>query len=48
MQWWFLNGEQIGKTENGNVLLFIRKTWQYQLSVLDLSGQTDMVNFSFR
>ena len=49
MQWWFLNGEQIGKTENGATFSYLlEKRGKYQLSVLDLSGQTDMVNFSFR
>ena len=49
MQWWFLNGEQIGKTENGETFSYLlEKRGKYQLSVLDLSGQTDMVNFIFR
>ncbi|WP_100158407.1 peptidoglycan glycosyltransferase PbpC [Proteus columbae] len=49
MQWWFLNGEQIGKTENGEMFSYLlEKRGKYQLSVLDLSGQTDMVNFIFR
>ncbi|QIG05515.1 peptidoglycan glycosyltransferase PbpC [Proteus sp. ZN5] len=49
MQWWFLNGEQIGKTENGEIFSYLlEKRGKYQLSVLDLSGQTDMVNFIFR
>ncbi|NBM55998.1 peptidoglycan glycosyltransferase PbpC [Proteus sp. G2669] len=49
MQWWFLNGEQIGKTENGETFSYLlEKQGKYQLSVLDLSGQTDMVNFIFR
>lgn len=48
-QWWFLNGEQIGKTENGETFSYLlEKRGKYQLSVLDLSGQTDMVNFIFR
>ncbi|MBG3089977.1 peptidoglycan glycosyltransferase PbpC [Proteus terrae] len=49
MQWWFLNGEQIGKTGNGETFSYLlEKRGKYQLSVLDLSGQTDMVNFIFR
>ncbi|SUC39796.1 penicillin-binding protein 1C [Proteus mirabilis] len=29
MQWWFLNGEQIGKTENGATFSYLlEKTWQ--------------------
>ncbi|WP_337226067.1 peptidoglycan glycosyltransferase PbpC [Proteus terrae] len=49
MQWWFLNGEQIGKTGNGETFSYLlEKRGKYQLSVLDLSGQADMVNFIFR
>lgn len=49
MQWWFLNGEQVGKTENGETFSYLlEKRGKYQLSVLDLSGQTNMVNFIFR
>ncbi|MEQ4923213.1 peptidoglycan glycosyltransferase PbpC [Proteus hauseri] len=48
-QWWFLNGEQIGSTDNGQTFSYLlEKRGKYQLSVLDLSGQTDMVNFTFR
>ncbi|MDM3711668.1 hypothetical protein, partial [Proteus mirabilis] len=39
MHWWFLNGEQIGKTENGAPFSYLlEKRGKYQLSVLDLSG----------
>ncbi|MEQ4794945.1 hypothetical protein ABN128_32710 [Klebsiella variicola subsp. variicola] len=44
-----MNGEQVGKTENGETFSYLlEKRGKYQLSVLDLSGQTNMVNFIFR
>lgn len=49
MQWWFLNGEQVGQTQKGEAFSYLlEKRGKYQLSVLDLSGQTDMIHFTFR
>lgn len=45
-KWWFLNGEQVNSTEqNGSILLTLEKSGNYQISVLDLSGQVTALNF---
>lgn len=45
-KWWFLNGEQVNETEhNGSILLTLDKVGNYQISVLDLSGQVTALNF---
>ncbi|MTC55141.1 Penicillin-binding protein 4 precursor [Providencia rustigianii] len=45
-KWWFLNGEQVNNTEqNGSILLTLEKSGNYQISVLDLSGQVTAINF---
>lgn len=45
-KWWFLNGEQVSSTEqNGSILLTLEKSGNYQISVLDLSGQVTALNF---
>ncbi|MDM9284089.1 MULTISPECIES: peptidoglycan glycosyltransferase PbpC [Providencia] len=45
-KWWFLNGEQVNTTEqNGSILLTLDKSGNYQISVLDLSGQVTAMRF---
>ncbi|MEY0436547.1 peptidoglycan glycosyltransferase PbpC [Providencia huaxiensis] len=45
-KWWFLNGEQVNTTEqNGSILLTLDKSGNYQISVLDLSGQVTAISF---
>ncbi|EJD6046949.1 peptidoglycan glycosyltransferase PbpC [Providencia rettgeri] len=45
-KWWFLNGEQVNTTEqNGSILLTLDKSGNYQISVLDLSGQVTAMSF---
>lgn len=45
-KWWFLNGEQVNTTEqNGSILLTLEKSGNYQISVLDLSGQVTAISF---
>ncbi|CDG18476.1 peptidoglycan glycosyltransferase PbpC [Xenorhabdus doucetiae] len=45
-QWWFLNGEQVAVTENNQSWnKTLSQSGQYQLSVLDLSGQISLINF---
>ncbi|EPO5265427.1 peptidoglycan glycosyltransferase PbpC [Providencia rettgeri] len=45
-KWWFLNGEQVNTTEqNGSILLTLDKSGNYQISVLDLSGQVTAMCF---
>lgn len=46
-KWWFLNGQSIGQTEEGQVLSYIiQETGQYQISILDELGQTAKLDFS--
>ncbi len=48
-QWWFLNGEQVMTTENNQGLVqTLTQPGKYQLSVLDLGGQVDSVNFTLK
>ncbi|MTC25955.1 peptidoglycan glycosyltransferase PbpC [Providencia alcalifaciens] len=48
-KWWFLNGEQVNNTEqNGAILLTLEKSGNYQISVLDMSGQVTAINFKVK
>ncbi len=48
-QWWFLNGEQVMITEkNQGFVQTLTQPGKYQLSVLDLGGQIDSVNFTLK
>ncbi len=48
-QWWFLNGEQVAMTENSQPwTTTLSQSGQYQLTVLDLSGQVSSINFELR
>lgn len=48
-KWWFLNGEQVNNIEqNGAILLTLEKSGNYQISVLDMSGQVTAINFKVK
>jgi len=48
-RWWFLNGEQVGTTQNSDALLqSLSKPGQYQLTVLDESGQVANSEFTLQ
>ncbi|MDR1554761.1 MAG: penicillin-binding protein 1C [Campylobacteraceae bacterium] len=45
-RWWFLNGELVNKNEEGEFLNYrLTKDGQYQLVIIDESGQSDKVEF---
>ncbi|MDR1284699.1 MAG: penicillin-binding protein 1C [Campylobacteraceae bacterium] len=45
-RWWFINGELIAKTREGEFLNYkLTKKGEYQLVVIDESGQSDKVEF---
>ncbi|MEI9698301.1 peptidoglycan glycosyltransferase PbpC [Moellerella wisconsensis] len=48
-QWWFLNGEQVAENFHDQPLVLrLDKVGNYQVSVLDLSGQVALLNFSVK